>query len=575
MCGPARGYGAPMLRRFGTLIAIALGGALAVAPAFAAAAAPPSPTALRIAIPGDDGSLTPYTFESGYAFMSLVYDTLTWRDAAGVAQPWLARSIRRDAAEGTVRVQLRRGIRWHDGQPLTADDVVFTYRYMAAHPHPRFTPELQDIARVEANGPLRVTFVMRRLSLGVEDQPFADVPILPRHLWQDLPAGRRAPPGLPVGTGPYRLTSHIPGRSYRFEANRGYFRGAPSVTRIDVPVIRRQSAIVTELRRRRVDAIPVTVAPGAPTPRLPAIRFSDEVSFTGTMLLFNVAGRPFNRLVARRAVSRALDLDLIAGNATGARGRPVPADHGLLHPKSRWARAGVLHRYAPRAARLAFAEQGIGAFTVVAPRNDPVRLAAGERVVDALRSAGAGARLRKLSPRALDRALGRRGVRATFDVAVVGIPALASYDPSFLRAVFGDPRTAPLNDGRYRSTTFDDLAERSAAAHNLRDRREIVNDQLRLLARDLPAVPLLFGGGTFAYRPRAYDRWVSIRGSGILDKRSFLRGPSADPAAAQSGAPADLTDPSGDEGFSLVPIIIGFGLLMLIAGGLALRRSRR
>jgi hypothetical protein len=235
----------------------------------------------------------------------------------------------------------------------------------------------------------------------------------------------------------------------------------------------------------------------------------------------------------------------------------------------------MLHRYAPQAARLAFAEQGIGAFTVIAPRNDPVRLAAGERVVRALTDVGARARLRKLSPRALDSALGRRGVRATFDVAVVGIPALASYDPSFLRAIFGDPRTAPLNDGGYRSTAFGDLAERAASSRNARDRREIVDDQLRLLARDLPAVPLLFGGGTFAYLPPAYDRWVSVRGSGILDKRSFLRGPDAASSGTPAGTTTDLIDPSGDQGFSLVPIIIGFVLLMLVAGAVGLRRARR
>jgi len=562
-----------MQRRSWPLIALALGVALALAQS--AGAQSQRTSTLRIAIPGDDGSLTPYTFESGYAFMSLVYDTLTWRDAGGTARPWLARSMRRDRTGRILDVRLRRGIRWHDGRPLTAADVAFTYTFMADRPHPRFTPELQDIEHVEAIDDLTVRFTLRRRSLGIEDQPFADVPILPRHLWQGLARGRRAPPGLPIGTGPYRLTRHVTGRSYRFDANRGYFRGAPSVARIDVPVIRREDSIVTELRRRRLDAVPVTIAPGTTVRRLPAVRFSDAVSYNGTMLLFDVAGRPFNRLVARRAVSRALDLELIAGNATRAAGAPVPADRGLLHPKSPWASSDVRHRYAPQAARLAFAEQGIGAFTVIAPRNDPVRLAAGERVVRALRDTGARARLRKLAPRAFDTALGRRGARATFDVAVVGIPTLASYDPSFLRAIFGDPRTASLNDGRFRSAGFDRLAERAASVDSARERREIVGEELALLARELPAVPLLFGGGTFAYRPRAYNRWVSIKGTGILDKRSFLRGAATASPGARAGEPTDLTDPSDDQGFSLVPIIIGLALVLLAGGALSLRRTRR
>ena len=534
-----------------------------------------SDSRLRISIPSDDGSLTPYTFESGYAFMSLIYDTLTWRDAAGNPQPWLARSISRSVDGLTVVVRLRQDVRWHDGRPLTADDVVFTYRFMAERDHPRFTPQLQDIQSVAAPRPLMVEFRLRRRSLGIEDQPFADVPILPRHIWSGLPRTRRAPAGLPVGSGPYRLTAHDPGRSYRFEAYRDYFKGVPSIVRIDVPVIDREGNVVNELRRRRVDAGPVTVAPGSTFRPITGVRLSDELSFSGTMLLFNVRRPPFHRLAPRQAVAVALDLDSIAGNAAGVAGGVVPADHGMLHPRSKWARAGELHRFDRGLAELAFAEQGIGAFTVAVPRNDPVRKATGERVVRALQRVGAQVRSVELGPSAMDQALGRDGNPAIFDAAVVGIPALASYDPTFLRVLFGDPQTASLNDGGYRSRAFDRLAAQAAAARTENARREAVESQLRLLARDLPAVPLLFGGGTIAFRPASYDRWVGVRGTGILDKRSFLRGRVGATATGGSEGPATaLTDTSDDQGFSLVPIIIGFVVIALLAAAYWVRRGR-
>ena len=541
------------------------------------AAAGQSQQRLRIAIPGEDGSLTPYTFESGYAFMSLIYDTLTWRDAAGKPRPWLARSVARDVSGRQVTVRLRQDVKWHDGQPLTADDVVFTYTYMAAHPHPRFTPELVDIARVDKIAPLVVRFTLRRRALGLEDQPFADVPILPRHLWAGLPPGQRAPRGLPVGSGPYRLTRHVRNRSYRFEANRDYFRRAPSIARIDVPIIRRETSLISELRRRRIDAAPLTLPPGtSAAPATTGFTVSDEISYIGTMLLFNVDGRPFNRLTARRAVARALDLRAIAGNPTGIAGGVVPADRGMVHPRSPWALAGRLHEFDPDAAKRAFAEQGIGAFRVAAPRNDPVRLETGKRVVRALRDVGARARLVRLSPEELDRTLGRRQAPASFDAAVVGIPALASYDPSFLRVIFGDPVTASLNDGGYRSNEFEALADRVASARTALERRDAALRELRFLARDLPAVPLVFGGGAIVYRPAAYDRWIDVRGVGILDKRSFLRGQISAPTdTSRRAAPADLTDDSDDQGFSLVPIIIGFVVLVLAGAALWLRRNRR
>ncbi len=560
------------MRRRLTLLAVALLCALGGAHSASAQ----STSTLRIAIPGEDGSLTPYTFESGYALMSLVYDTLTWRDASGVARPWLARSIKRDPANRFVDVRLRSGVRWHDGRPLTAGDVAFTYAFMARRRNPRFTPQLQDIQDVKAIGELSVRFTLRRASLGFSDQPLADVPILPRHLWEGLAQGRLAPAGLPVGTGPYRLVSHERGASYRLQANSRYFRGAPTVRRIDVPIIGSEDGLFTALRRGQIDAAPVTVPPGRSPRSPPGVRFSDEISYSGTMLLFNVRRPPFSRGPARRAVARALDLKAITGNAAGVDGASVPADRGVLHPRSRWAGAGVLHRFDPDAARLAFSEQGIGAFRVAAPRNDPVRLAAGERVVRALVAAGASARLVTLAPAELDRALGRGGSPATFDAAIVGIPALASDDPAYLRAVFGDLSGAPLNDGGYRSSAFDDLASRAASATTDRRRRDLVNQQLRLLARELPAVPLLFGGGTFAYRPVAYDRWVSIRGSGILDKRSFLSGEVVPGRQAPaSAAPRDLLDRSPDENFSLLPLIIGVLVLLIAGAGWWVRRTRR
>src|ERR671917_161720 len=100
---------------------------------------------VRLPFPAYDGTLTPYTFEAGYPLMTLVYDTLLWRDAGGVPRPWLARSATRSDGGTRVTIRLRRGVRWHDGRPLTAADVAFTLGFMARRFHPRFTPQLENV----------------------------------------------------------------------------------------------------------------------------------------------------------------------------------------------------------------------------------------------------------------------------------------------------------------------------------------------------------------------------------------------------------------------------------------------
>lgn len=525
---------------------------------------------LRVAIPSDLGGLTPYGSDN-YPLMSLVYDTLTLRDVNGVPRPWLARSVVRDVSGRRVTATLRRGVRWHDGRLLTAEDVAFTYRYAAARSNPRFRQQVRDIASVSAVGRYTVRFDLRRASLGFLDQPLADVPILPRHLWEGLPGGRRAPPGLAVGSGPYRLVRHIQGRRYRFAANERYFRGVP-VGRIEMPIIRRPQQRLDALRDGKVDAMPVTVPAG----REPEIDASDRlakgIEYGGTMLVFNVTRPPFHARGARRAVASALDLRSVAG-ANGGAGAITPADHGLLHPRSPWASKRVLHRFEAGAARVAVADEGVGAFRILVNENDPVQAEAGRRVVSNIARVGIRARLIRRPVRAFNQALDTSRSADAFDAVVVGIPRLASYDPAFLRALFGDPRTSGLNPGQYRSARFERLVDRVAAAPTRAARRAAVEEELRLLASDLPAVPLFFGGTTVAYDPSAFDGWVNVRGSGVLDKRSFLNRASSAPQTDADDDPTDRGFGGSDDGISLVPIIIVVAALMLVA--LVWRQLRR
>ncbi|MBA3749237.1 MAG: hypothetical protein H0W96_17335, partial [Solirubrobacterales bacterium] len=338
---------------------------------------------LSVSFPSEDGSLTPYTFMTGYPLMMLVYDSLTWRDADGVAQPWLASSVRRGDGGRRVTVKLRDGIRWHDGRPLTAADVVFTYGYIGAYSHPRFTPQLRDIEFLTAPDARTVVFQLRRASLGFEDQPLADVPILPRHLWER----RAAPPGLPVGSGPYRLVRHVVGKSYSFRANRAYFKGSPSAQELRVPIVTRESDAFSQLKQGSLDAVPVNLPAGAIRERTRRLEFAEGVSYSGTMLEFNLARAPFHSREARRAIARALRLDAIAGDKSGP-GAMATAERGMLHPESAWSSRATLHRSDLPAARVAFVEQGIAPFTILASSGDGVRLEAARRVAKALRGVG-------------------------------------------------------------------------------------------------------------------------------------------------------------------------------------------
>ena len=94
----------------------------------------PAPTSVdRLRLPGADrGYPTPFAYLKGpgLVHVNFVFDTLIWKDSTGAYIPWLAQSWERSADGTEYRFVLREGVTWQDGQPLTADDVVFTFDYI-------------------------------------------------------------------------------------------------------------------------------------------------------------------------------------------------------------------------------------------------------------------------------------------------------------------------------------------------------------------------------------------------------------------------------------------------------------
>lgn len=568
-------YAAPVTGprpRHRLLAALVMGLVGATAPP--AAAQTPTTERVRLPFPAYDGTLTPYTFALGFPLMTLVYDTLMWRDAEAIPQPWLGRSISRSGDGRRLTVRLREGVRWHDGRPLTAADVAFTFRYVAEHYHPRFTPQLEDVRRVRASGPLTATIELRRPSLGFEDQPLADLPILPRHIWQALPAGRRAPSGRAIGSGPYRLVRADRESGYVLRANTRYFLDTPNVREIRVPIIGDAQRTYTALSERRVDMVPLNLPERAARELSGTlgIRVQRGSSFVGTMVALNLRRAPFDSLRARQALAAALDVDRIARGVAPA----VAAEEGFIHPASRWSGDLLPEGFNPDEARAGRSALGTRPIRVLAPVNDPVRLEAGRQVVRALGQIGAQATLLQRSRSQIERAVGADGSAPTFDAVIQSIPALASYDPDGLVRMFGsDPRRAPLNITGYSSEDFDAEAAAVSSARDEQARRRAIRAMLDRLVHDRPAVPLFFSQGNFAYRPAIYDGWTYVKGSGILDKRSFL-------AADNDGAPATVEPaitPSDDDsglGISLLNII-SLGLLgvVVVLAAVALLQRRR
>ncbi len=158
--------------------------------------------------------------------------------------------------------RLRPGVRWHDGRPFTADDVVFTWETIVDPKTPSpYKSEYALVESVRAEGPgiVRVRYT----------QPFAKAlmnwatAMLPKHLLEKYVREgkiREAPQNwsAPVGTGPYRFKELRSGEKIVLVSNPDYWEGRPYISRIVYRIIPSQATTFLELKAKGVDATGLT-----------------------------------------------------------------------------------------------------------------------------------------------------------------------------------------------------------------------------------------------------------------------------------------------------------------------------
>jgi len=150
--------------------------------------------------------------------IGLIYDTLTRRslDEPFTEYGLLAEKIEKAPDNSWVRFYLRKEARFHDGHPVTAEDVVFSFETLIKHGAPLYKAYYSDVSKVEAEDSRRVRFTFK--SSGNRELPLilGQLPVLPKHWWasRDFSKGNLE---IPLGSGPYKVAHVEAGRSIRYE----------------------------------------------------------------------------------------------------------------------------------------------------------------------------------------------------------------------------------------------------------------------------------------------------------------------------------------------------------------------
>ncbi|MBV8081946.1 MAG: peptide ABC transporter substrate-binding protein [Candidatus Eremiobacteraeota bacterium] len=240
----------------------------------------------------------------------------------------------------TITYHLRPNVKWQDGAPFGADDVIFSW-HAVMNPANNITSRLgyDLITAIDKKDDHTIVVHLKQpyapftaSFFTMSGTPYS---IMPKHILGGLPNINRAPyNNLPVGTGPFKVAEWHKGSLIRFVANPAYWRGPPKLREIDYYTIPSDDTILLQLRTGELD-----MEYAAAQSQLPALRGIPGVNVVlnpytqFAMLAYNLKNPILSDVRVRQALAFGTDRDTIIDKA--AHGAPIRADSD--QPNFLWA----------------------------------------------------------------------------------------------------------------------------------------------------------------------------------------------------------------------------------------------
>lgn len=359
-----------MLRR--NCLGLMLGGSLVGMPLPSRAS---GSRTLRMVLTMAPTSLDPHyhdAFTSTQALLQ-IYSQLRVQDSTGAVVPGIAKECR-PVSDTVWELELRKGVRFHDGTPFEAEDIGFSFERVANLPNPlsSFIANVRDVKKVEVLSPERV-----RIELNSPDPLYeyklTQICMLSRRIHANAATRDFTSGHLAVGTGPYKLRSFSPGAELVLDANRDFYADKPEWESVSIRYVSEPGGRIAALSTGEADLmdnVPVQEVgrlSGDPqlalftSPGLMMVYLAPDTVRDETPFVFDNNGQPLSRNPlkdprVRQALSLALNREAIVSRLLAGQGR-VPDQ--MAGPTVRDRAPGMAQlAYDPDRARRLLAEAG-------------------------------------------------------------------------------------------------------------------------------------------------------------------------------------------------------------------------
>jgi peptide/nickel transport system substrate-binding protein len=499
-----------------------------------------APVTLRVGVIADLDTDNVFAVSAGsdWTVSTSEYDMLMKFSSEDLtAAPGLATGCEHNADYTQWTCAIRDGLKWSDGQPLTSEDIAFTYQFVMDNKIPQYKSDIPSDSTFSTPDP--TTFVWTTEKPSYAPMLPQWVYIVPKHVWapydgKDLKEIRSVKQTPAVASGPFILTSWTPGQGWVMDRNPYYWGPTPALDRIEYNVYTNQEAMVTALKNGEIDAADgLEPASINSLTGVPNVTLQKVVSDWWLNLAFNFGGQPssdytpmpaLHDIKVRQAIEMAIDKNAIVNKVY--QGAATVGDTIVRPASAFWhldIPADQEFPYDPVAANQMLQDAGY-----VDTNNDGIREdpnthqpltmsipastdttgaeQAGELIVGFLKKIGISVDLKPST----DAKMNDYWYSGNFDAYIwywSGNP-----DPNYQLFVFTSEQCGAWSDGCWQDKHFDKLYEEQHTMMDQTARQSVVQEAQQYEYEQVPGVVLAYPNWLEAYRTDRFTGWVGAPG---------------------------------------------------------------
>lgn len=443
--------------------------------------------------------------------LQLIFDGLIAYDDAMDVVPVLAESWHVSEDGRTWVFNLREDIKWHDGTPFTANDVDFTFRLLRnRNVDSIYLRNIQYVSHfnVEDDYTFRV----------VLSQPYGsfmrmmDMPILPKHVYEDLDLEDIKKHVEPIGTGAFKFVSYTAFKEIALGANAQWWKGQrPYIDEIIVKIIPDNDTALNALQINEIQYVSTNVVDWEKYSGKNNLKTHEYLTHYYEFIGVNFNNPVLSDVAVRRAIAYALDRNKMVSEIL--LGHAVITDVPILPKTTLYDETANEYTYNMEKARQILAQAGWEdlndegvlykqveegealalSFEIVTNDNNPVREKAAEYIVQQLNAIGMNVTLKKV---AWDEINNQIELNA-FDAILTGYHLSPCADLSF--AFHSGEIDRAANFTSYANIEMDELLYQTFIAKDENAQKEAYNNLQHFIARELPFISLYFRTSAVVY----------------------------------------------------------------------------